>query len=193
MKKGFKAYRGAFGVYCFTGKQGTAKTFNAVEFLSKRPNAVIYSNIHLNDIDYTYYSGLNELVNINPIIEDGKQIIIFFDEIFSELTKSSRISTEVLSFLSQQRKRGIIFLTTAQEWLEIPVTLRRYVRFQIDCSIINIFPFSIAKEVYHNAELMKWSNEENEYIAPIISTKIKKMSKKITQFYDTFEVIQSGR
>lgn len=184
---GFQARRGKFGVYCFCGKQGSGKTFSTVNFILKNQNMPIYSNIHLQDIEYHYFSGFDELLKI-----DDHHCIIVFDEIFTALTKGTKINKEVLSFLSQMRKRSVIFITTAQEWLEINITLRRYVRFQIDCRIINILPFSILMEQYHDGELMKWSNDENEYIAPIVATKISKMMKKVTTHYDTWETIDTS-
>lgn len=187
IKKGFKARRGKFGVYCFCGKQGSGKTFSVVNYLLKNQNLPIYSNVTLKGIKYTHFNGFKEMLAIND-----HNCIIVFDEIFSALTKTSRIDENVLSFLSQQRKKEIIFITTAQEWLEIPITLRRYVRFQIDCQILNIFPFSILIERYRDGEQMKWDNLENDYIAPIISTKISKMMKSVTSHYDTFEVIGVG-
>lgn len=186
-KKGFQARRGKFGVYCFCGKQGSGKTFSTVNFILKNLEMPIYSNVHLKDIDYNYYSGFEELLKITD-----HHCIIVFDEIFTALTKGSRLNNEVLSFLSQMRKKNVIFITTAQEWLEINITLRRYVRFQIDCQIINILPFSILVERYRDGEQMKWSNIDNEYVAPIIATKVSKMMLKVTTHYDTWEVIDQS-
>ena len=76
------------------------------------------------------------------------------------MTKTSKINTDVLDFLSQMRKRQIIFITTAQEWLEISMTLRRYCRFQIDCEMRNIFGIGILIKRMYDAEQMKWSQEE---------------------------------
>lgn len=184
-QKGFIARRGQFGVYCFCGKQGTGKTFACVQFIKNNvKNYPIYSNITLTGIDYTHFDGFDEMLKIKD-----HHCIIVYDEIFTALSKQSRISPEIMSFLSQQRKKNVIFITTAQEWLEIPMTLRRYVRFQIDCFIFNNFllPFSILIERYRDGENMKWDNNENDYIAPVIATKIQKMAKKITTHYDTNE------
>ena len=124
-KKGFKPNRGKFGVYCYCGKQGSGKTYSVVEFLRNNRDKKIYANISsLKDIDYTYFSGFDELLKLRS----EHDCIIFFDEIFTALTKTSKMTSEVLDFLSQMRKRRIIFLTTAQEWLEINITLRRYCR-----------------------------------------------------------------
>lgn len=184
LKRGFSARRGRFGVYCFCGKQGSGKTFSTVNFLLKHRNMPIYSNIKLTDLEYNYFSGFDELLKI-----DDHHCIIVFDEIFTALTKQSRMSREVLSFLSQMRKRNIIFITTAQEWMEINITLRRYVRYQIDCQIVNFLPFSILIEHYRDGEQMKWSTEDNEYIAPIVATRVFKMAYEVTNHYDTWEVI----
>lgn len=185
-EKGFMARRGLYGVYCFCGKQGTGKTFSTVQFLSRNRNFPIYSNISLQGFNYVHFSTFKDMLQIKD-----QNCIIVYDEIFSALAKSTKLNQDVLTFLSQQRKKQVIFITTAQEWLEIPMTLRRYVRYQIDCSIWNILPFSILVERYRDGENMHWDNLENDYVAPIIATKITKMAKRITTYYDTWETISS--
>lgn len=190
-RKGFKVTKGVFGVYCYCGKQGRGKTYSVVEFLKENSNIPIYANIKsIKGIKYEYINSFDELLKLR----DKDHCIIVYDEIFTALTKSSKINTEVLDFLSQMRKRQIIFLTTAQEWLEIPITLRRYCRFQIDCNMINIFGlFGILIKRFYDAEQMKWSQYDNDYIAPIISTTISKCNIKIANSYDTFEQIKSSK
>lgn len=187
LKKGFKPNRGIFGVYCYCGKQGSGKTYSVVEFLKNNRDKKIYANISsLKGIDYTYFSGFDSLLELRH----EHDCIIFYDEIFTALTKSSKINTEVLDFLSQMRKRKIIFLTTAQEWLEIPITLRRYCRYQIDCSMRTIIIGILIKHMY-DAEQMKWSQLDNEYVAPIITTTISKCNVEVANSYDTFEQINT--
>ncbi|MCI8670914.1 MAG: ATP-binding protein [Bacilli bacterium] len=186
-KKGFAPKRGRFGVYCYCGKQGSGKTYSAVEFLMNNTELPIFSNVHLTGINYTYFSGFNELLELRK----EKDCIILYDEIFTALTKSSKINSEVLDFLSQMRKRGIIFITTAQEWLEIPMTLRRYCRYQIECKIINFFNLGLLIKSLYDAEQMKWNNDENEYIAPLIQTTISKCNLCVANKYDTFEQIKT--
>lgn len=188
-KKGFKPTRGKFGVYCYCGKQGSGKTYSVVEFILNNPNMQVYGNVssleHLEN--YTYFSGFDELLKLR----DKTNCIIFYDEIFTALTKSSKINSDVLDFLSQMRKRKIVFLTTAQEWLEIPMTLRRYCRFQIECNMINIYITGLLIKHCYNAELMKWSNDDNEYIAPLEETTISKCNLSVANSYDTFEQIKT--
>lgn len=186
-KKGFAPKRGKFGVYCYCGKQGKGKTYSCVEFLNNNRNLPIYSNVHLNGFDYDHIYGFDELLDLR----DKTDCIIVFDEIFTALTKTSRINTEVLDFLSQMRKRRIIFITTAQEWLEINMTLRRYCRYQIECNMINFLGLGILIKHIYDAEQMKWSEPDNEYIAPLVETTISKCNLHIAKMYDTFEQIKS--
>ncbi len=189
LKKGFAPKRGKFGVYCYCGKQGSGKTYSAVEFLLNNSHMPIYSNVAtIKGIDYEYFTGFDNLLKLR----DKSDCIIFYDEIFTALTKGSKISTEVLDFLSQMRKRRIIFITTAQEWLEINITLRRYCRFQIECSILNFLGLGILIKRMYDAEQLKWSNEDNEYIAPLIETTISKCNLSVANSYDTFEQIKTS-
>ena len=188
LKKGFAPKRGKFGVYCYCGKQGQGKTYSVVEFLKENKDCEIYANISsIQGIDYTYFSGFDELLKLR----DKTDCIIVYDEIFTALTKSSRINQDVLDFLSQMRKRRIIFLTTAQEWLEINITLRRYCRYQIDCSMRNILGLGILIKTMYDAEQMKWSQIDNEYVAPLETRTISKCNLCIARMYDTFEQIKT--
>lgn len=188
-KKGFKPDRGKFGVYCYCGKQGSGKTYSVVEYLRYVPkNKKIYANISsLNGINYTYFNGFDELLKLR----NESDCVIVYDEIFTALTRTSRINTDVLDFLSQMRKRKIIFLTTAQEWLEINITLRRYCRYQIDCKMRNIYVTGILVKTFRDAERMKWDNLENDYIAPILETTISKCNVEVANAYDTREEIKT--
>lgn len=191
LKRGFVPIRGKFGVYCFDGKQGSGKTYSVVEFLKNNTGKMpIYANIKTidkNEVDYTYFNGFDSLLKLR----NEHDCIIVYDEIFTALTKSSKLSTDVLDFLSQMRKRRIIFLTTAQEWLEINITLRRYCRYRVQCSMRSLFGLGILTKRFYDAEQMRWSNDENEYVAPLISTTISKCNIDVANAYDTFEQIKT--
>ena len=187
-KKGFCPNRGKFGVYCYCGKQGQGKTYSAVEFLLHNSHMPIYSNVSsIKGVKYTYFQGFDELLKLN----DKTNCIIFYDEIFTALTKQSKMTPQVLSFLSQMRKRKIIFITTAQEWLEINMTLRRYCRYQIECSMFTKLGLGILTKRCYDAEQLKWSNLDNEYIAPLVGTTIEKCNIEVANSYDTFEQIKT--
>lgn len=186
LKRGFAPKRGKFGVYCYCGKQGQGKTYSVVEYLLKNKDKKIYTNLStLENIDFIQIHGFNDLLKLR----DEHDCIIFYDEIFTALTKTTKMTEEVLDFLSQMRKRRIIFLTTAQEWLEINITLRRYCRYQINCRMLNFLGLGILIKQFNDAENMKWSVNDNEYVAPLIETTVSKCNLDVANSYDTFEQI----
>lgn len=191
LKKGFRADRGKFGVYCYDGKQGCFKTYSLVEFLLEHSDMKIYSNITtLQGVEYTPIGDFNDLLSLRR----EHDCIIVYDEIFTALTRTSKMNTDILDFLSQMRKRRIIFLTTAQEWLEINITLRRYCRYRINCNYRTLpFMSTIIIKRFYDAENMKWSNDDNEYVAPLISTTISKANLYVALAYDTNEQISSSQ
>lgn len=192
-KKGFVPERGLFGIYCYCGKQGSGKTYSVVEYLKFNANKEIYANLDsLVGIDYTYFKGLDELLELRS----KHDCIIVFDEIFTILSKLQKTNPkkaqEIMDFLSQMRKREIIFITTCQEWLELPMTFRRYCRFQIDCKMMSyrFLNLGLLIKRFYDAENMKWSQLDNEYVAPILETTISKTILSVANSYDTYEQIK---
>lgn len=183
---------------------GKGKTYSAIKFCIDRKlstNCIIFTNVK----SFKVFSDTFFITDINVLIDTVIQycdnlppdtqpnIIIFFDEIFTVLEKGTKINSKILSFISQLRKRKIILITTAQEWLEINITFRRYVRFQIDCNMVSlpITNTAFLINAINDGEQLKWSNEENEYIAPRIQTKISKGNLSVIESYDTFETIST--
>ena len=199
-KKVFKKKIIIIGVFCYTGKQGSGKTYSAIRFLIDKKLKFHY-RIITNVTSFKAFPDTMFMTDINDIIDycctfnnNDANVIIFFDEIFTLLEKRTAINSKILGFISQLRKRNIIFVTTAQEWLEINMTFRRYARFQIDCKMVSL-PFTknaILFNLINDAEQMKWSNDDNEYIAPRVSTLVAKGNKSIIDSYDTFETIMKG-
>lgn len=190
--KGLRIKDSRFGVYCYTGKQGSSKTANSVKFLLENASDEwpVYANLKsIKNIDYYYFNGLEALLSLR----NKKHCIIFYDEIFTLLSKGTKFNSDILDFLSQMRKREIIFITTAQEWLELPMTLRRYVRYQINCSTINLplLPTFTIKHI-NDAYSMKWDKDENDYIAPLIQCVVEKLNVRVLNSYDTFEQISTN-
>lgn len=200
-KRGFAPKRGDFGLYVYDGKQGKGKTYSLVEYLLDNRNSIeVFSNIKgIKNLDYSYYTGFDGLIDIKHklddktlIYDDEKQLVIIYDEIFTELQKNTKLSKEVIDFLCQMRKRKIIFMTTAQEWAEIPLSFRRFCRFEIQCNMINLFGIGILIKRFGDAENMKWDDEQQEHICPIVSTTITKCRKFVANSYDTFLRISSN-
>lgn len=198
-KKGFQKRDDKFGLYTYTGVQGNGKTYSAVKFCKKmklKNNYIIVTNVHSFNCfsDTIFIDNIIELINFVKINHDknGKKYLIFFDEIFSVLMKGQKINIEILSFLAQLRKRGIIFVTTAQSWAEIPLTFRRFCRFQISCNMFNFFNlFAILYNVISDGYNIKWDENEQDFVGEIIQTNLSKGNLEIINSYDTFETIKS--
>ena len=196
-KKGFKKLDNKFGLFLYTGKQGKGKTYSAIDFCIKQKLAndyVIITNVKSFNAfeDTIYLDNIFDIIDYCVELEkQGVKFLIFFDEIFTCLEKMGALNKKVLSFLSQLRKREILFVSTAQEWAEIQITFRRYCRFQISCNMIAL-PFSktaIVINQVNDGDLIHWDNDLQDFIAPIIQTNISKGKLSIIQSYDTFETI----
>lgn len=176
------------------------KTYSCVNFLIK--NKILYDYIVITNVksfnafkDTIYMNNINDIIDFMVEHEnDEKKYILFFDEIFTILEKKTAINKKILSFISQLRKRKILFYTTAQEWSEINITFRRYVRFQVSC---NMFPFPITKTAFlvnkiNDGDSIKWDNDSQDWIAPTVSTNFMKGNLSIIESYDTFETIKTS-
>ena len=205
LSKGFRPKRNGFGTYCFTGKQGTGKTTALVSYLYDNKDKIfVFSNIqsiNIPGLSIRYFKGLRELNQFKDILDDydndiwsyigSKQIIFVYDELFQELDRHTRVAKDTLDFLTQMRKRHIIFLTTCQNWSELPITYRRMCRFQIDCRLIPLLFTGLVFRRYRDAENMKWDDQEQDFVAPLVKTEIEHTRSKIVKCFDTYEKIKS--
>lgn len=198
-RKGFAKLDNAFGLYCYCGKQGKGKTYSAVKFCIDQKlqhNYKIITNVKSFNLfeDTVYMPNINDIIKYCKTFEDNEQnVLIFFDEIFTILEKKTAMNKEILSFLSQMRKRKIIFITTAQEWSEINITFRRYVRYQIDCNMFSLpfFHTALLYNTINDGDLIKWDNDLQEFVAPRISANFSKGNRSVIQSYDTYETIST--
>ena len=197
-KRGFKKIDNKFGLYCYCGVQGEGKTYSAVAFCNKLVKDYHYRVI-TNVTSYKAFTNTIYEYDILKLIDfitknhnkNGQKYVIFFDEIFTILMKGQAVNQDILAFLAQLRKREVIFVTTAQNWGEIPLTFRRFCRFQVLCHMISIPLINTAFTINkicdgYNA---RWSDEIQDFQAPIIQTNFAKGNKDIINCYDTFETI----
>lgn len=196
-KRGFQKRDNDFGLYCYCGKQGKGKTYSAIKFLIERKlakNYTILTNVKSFNVfaDTKYFKSINDIIRYCTQFKDNDEnIIIFFDEIFTILEKKTAINKDILSFISQLRKRKIIFVTTAQEWSEINITFRRYVRYQIECNMFSlpILHNAFIYNVINDGDQIKWDNDSQEFIAPRVAANFAKCNRSIVESYDTYETI----
>lgn len=185
---------GIFGVYCFVGKQGSGKTYALVKYIHKHAaDKTIYSNLTLHGVEYKRLESVTHLLSLR----NEKNVIIVYDEILNLLNDKSiprDIRDELMEFLSQQRKMKNILLTTSQEWLNVPIEFRRFVRIIVDCKTRPLGRWGgILQEEYSDGYEITWSNIENEYVAPRISQKYSKYERRFMLLYDTYERIHRLR
>lgn len=202
-KKGFKKTDSKFGIICYTAKQGMGKTYCAVQFVIKQIEKDKYLKVVTNVRSFyermeksiykgrvTYYSSIYDIMEFTQQ-STAYHYLVFFDEIFSVLEKKGTIAKKVRTYLSQLRKRKILFITTAQEWSEINISFRRYVRFHV---VPRMLPLPITHNAYiikqvNDGDFIHWDSELQDYVAPCIETQISKGNKEIIEKYDTFETI----
>ena len=93
-QKGFKKDKNVFGVYCYCGKQGSSKTGNVVTYLNENRDKLIFANLQSLDNDnipYTYIKDVYDLLELRK----EHDCIIFFDEIFTVISKESKLPNNV--------------------------------------------------------------------------------------------------
>lgn len=187
------------GYFVTVGKQGKGKTYSAIKFLIERKlekDYLILTNVKSFNVfkDTLYFEKIDDIIDYCTNFKDNdRNVIIFFDEIFTILEKKTSINKKILSFISQLRKRKIIFITTAQEWSEINITFRRYVRYQIECNMFSmpITHTALLFNSINDGDLIKWDNDSQEFIAPRISANFSKCNRSVVESYDTFETINT--
>ena len=194
-KKSFKSNSGKFGIYCVCGKQGSGKTLTCLGYLVdniNNANLPMFCNMKSisKTINYTYIDNLKDMLKLR----DKTDILIFFDEIFTEISKlfkeDKQLAKDILDFLSQMRKRRILLYTTCQEWRLLPLYFRLYVRYQVKCKMFYIPLFgSIQVKTIVDGDNIKWDELEQDFVGETINTIIEKAQLSIANLYDTFETI----
>lgn len=129
-KNGFDLH----GLYCFTGAQGAGKTLNLIHTLlairNEYPNVTVVSNIHLSNVEYIPYTGIEDFDRYS---RDG--IVYVIDEIqtlFCSL-ESKKMPPETLAIWCQNRKNKRVILSTSQRFNRVAKGIREQVRYHIDC------------------------------------------------------------
>lgn len=199
-RKGFKARRGSYGCYAYCGEMGKGKTTSITKWcLDNNDKIYVFSNIEMIGIDcYEFFQGFDSIYSILDRLDshsvklEGRQIVICYDEIFTEMTKNSKIKSDMMSFLAQLRKRKIIFMTTCQSWAELPLSFRRMCRYEIDCSIIPLIRNTILINVFKDAERMKWDEMSMDFVAPIVWTRVSKMNRRVMNSFDSSQLIYNS-
>lgn len=189
LKKGVKSFTDNWGCYSVTGFQGSGKTYYAVYLLLQLYdlNYKIYTNIHSLNIpkkDIVYFEKLEEIWD-----NTEENTIFVIDEISKKYSKNSLPDKKFYSWLQQSRKRHRIVIMITQEWKEVPMWLRRPVRFMYTTRKLPLLPLFITSvgdglNTTFNSDTMEWE-------CPVIKYVIYKRNKRICDLYDTLEPINT--
>lgn len=181
-----------FGTYSISGKQGSNKTYYSV-YLTTCQNKdrvnYIKTNIHSLNIpgyEIRYFTKINEIY-----FDTDPNCIYIIDEISRKYPKNCPCDRDFYAWLNQCRKRNRIAILITQEWLELPMWLRRPVKFNLTSSRIPLLTeaFGLYLCSVGDGYNMKYDKEEGEYQCPIILQIIYKRNRYIASMYDTFEPI----
>lgn len=186
-KKGVKNFNDSWGCYCVTGFQGSGKTYYAVYLLLQlyELNYTIHTNIHSLNIPKKNIEYFDKIDDIVDNIDENTIFVI--DEISKKYSKNSLPDKKFYSWLQQSRKRHRIVILITQEWKEVPMWLRRPVRFMYSTRKFPLLPIFITSvgdglNTTFNSDTMEWE-------CPVIKYVIYKRNKKICDMYDTLEPI----
>lgn len=196
LKKGFKKFDDDYGLFLFYADQGGGKTFSVIDilnhFLGKRKiitNVKSYYELHKKDV--IFMNDFRKLRSFLESKEDCSDIVVFYDEIFSAISKYD-LDDDLLNFFTQFRKRHLYFFSTTQLWSKLPKELRDLCRFEVSCSMFNlpILGFAVLINKFNDGYNIHWDCESNSYVAPRLWTSIKKCNYSVACSYDTFETIK---
>lgn len=192
-KKKVKYIDDKFGVYLVTGKQGSNKTYYAVQLVNdqdkKRVN-YIKTNIHsLNIPGYKieYFTKIDEIVN-----DTDRNVIYVIDEISKKYPKDCKCDKPFYAWLNQSRKRNRVAILITQEYLELPMWLRRPCKYMLTSMPIRFLTnlTGLYKCIVGDGYNLVYDKEEGIYTCPTVQTIIYKRNQQIASYYDTFEPIE---
>lgn len=185
-KKGVPHFDDVWGCIAITGFQGSGKTYLAVYLLEDYDQTYkIKTNIkslRIANRDLEYFSRIDEITD-----EVEEKVIYIIDEVSKKYSKNALTDKKFYAWLQQSRKRHRIVMLITQEWKEVPMWLRRPVRFMYTTRKIPLLPiFSTTVgdglNTIFNKDTMEWE-------CPLIKRMIYKRNKYICDMYDTLEPI----
>ena len=181
IQKGVKPIHNDFFIALITGYQGSGKTWFGVMLVSELKNKNIITNIKSLNIPgrkIHYFTTLNEIYNIND-----RNCVFLIDEVSKAFTKESKQDKQFYSWLQQSRKHERYVYLITQEYIQVPTWLRGVANkvYTTKQGILNTFITSLGKPVL-NEDTKEWDTENYLYF-------IYKRTKKICNYYDTYELV----
>ena len=182
----------AFGVYLISGKQGSNKTYYATYLLTlqnkDRVNK-IKTNIHSLKVPGYCIDYFTKITDI--YFDTDPNCIFIIDEISRKYKKNTPCDQQFYAWLNQCRKRNRIAILITQEYLELPMWLRRPCKFNLTSYPLPIITkfFGIYCCAVGDGYNLTFNKDTGEYECPIIQYNIYNRNQLIANMYDTFEPI----
>lgn len=186
-EKGLPRIDDSHGVYLIYGKQGSNKSYFACQFASEQNKEFvkIKTNVHslsIPNFKIEYFTQLKEIIN-----DTEEHVIYIIDEMSKKYKKEDKTDTDFYAWLNQSRKRKRVVIMITQELKEVPMWLRRPVKFCFETRPIIGSIFYTKMGDGYNLTLDK---DTLEWTCPLLKIFVYKRNKKIGEMYDTFEPIQ---
>lgn len=193
IKKRVKYIDDQFGVYLITGKQGSNKTYYSIQLTvdqEKERVNYIKTNIHSLKIPgykIEYFTKINEVYN-----DTDKNVIYIIDEVSKKYPKDCKCDKDFYAWMQQSRKRNRIAILITQEYLELPMWIRRPCKYMLTSMPIRFITklTGIYKCVVGDGYNLVYDKEEGIYTCPPVQYIFYKRNELIGSYYDTFEPIE---
>lgn len=189
VKKGIKTKEGPWCNIMISGFQGSGKTYMAVMLLTDYLKTIKFNSIVTNIHSLKIKGELIEYFDtLDEILDNYETNSIFIiDEISKKYQKNSPPDKKLFSWLQQSRKRGRIVILITQEWKEVPMWLRRPIRFIYTTHKVPFTSLFVTRK--GDALNMTCNPTTLEWECPTLYTMIYKRTKEIASLYDTFEPV----
>lgn len=191
LKKGLPPMDDRYGCYFITGKQGTYKSFYAIKLIMAQDKSTCNKiKTNMKSVKIPGYK-IEYFDKVSDIYKDTDEYCIYLlDEVARKYDKNSRTDKDFYAWLNQSRKTHRIVIMITQEWKELPMWIRRPAKYMITTIKNPLLKFlHLNHTIIGDAENMVLNTEEMEWECPPISHIIWKPNKYISDYYDTYEVV----
>lgn len=187
-QKGVPNIEDNWGNICITGPQGSGKNYLAtlISYMYFDNSRKIKTNIKSLSIPgkkIEYFTKIEEIIN-----DFEEEVDYIIDEVSKKYSKNSLTDKAFYAWLQQRRKRKSRCILITQEWKEVPMWLRRPIRFVF---YTRRLPFNLFLTTCGDALNTTFNTDTLEWETPLLYRIIYKRTKKIADMYDTFEPIES--
>ena len=138
-KKKYKDFN-YFGITMFVGMFGKGKTLSMVRkarqiYAQYGDSVGFISNIELKGIPYEPLISFEQICNLGEQENNRKGTIVLIDEVSSVLSHRNyaKFPIEMLNVLTQQRKKRVYIMCTAQRFFMVDKLFRAITTYVVDC------------------------------------------------------------